>query len=353
MHKFRRAAECLVASLALVSLTVTSDRLHFNFASVGLLCVIVVVLISRVGSFVSSIFVSIVSVLCLAYVAPPAHSLQVDDPLDYVAITAFLVVSLTISELVSKVRKHAEREMHLLRKEIAHVGRVSMMGQLASALAHEINQPLGAILRNAEAAELFLQNPSPDLDEIRAILADIRKDDQRAGNVIDRMRGLLKRNNLDTRPVKVSELVGDVVAIVRADAAARQLKLDVNVAGDLPPVRGDRVHLQQVLLNLLLNGFEAVNGASGGHGLVSLTAQLNGSQTVEVTVSDTGHGIPADKLQQVFDPFFTSKTNGMGMGLTISRTIIEAHGGRLWAENKNGGGAVFRFTLPIAEKAAL
>jgi two-component system sensor kinase FixL len=353
MHKFRRAAECLVASLALVSLTVISERLHFNLTSVGLLCVIVVVLISRIGSFVSSVFVSIVAVLCLAYVAPPAHSFRVGDPLDYVAITAFLVVSLTISELVSKVRRHAEREMHLLRQQIAHVGRVSMMGQLASALAHEINQPLGAILRNAEAAELFLQNPSPDLDEIRAILADIRKDDHRAGNVIDRMRGLLKRNKLDTRPVEVGELVGDVVALVRADAAARQLKLDVIVAGDLPPVRGDRVHLQQVLLNLLLNGFEAVNGASGGHRLVSLTAQLNGSQTVEVTVSDTGHGIPADKLQQVFDPFFTSKTNGMGMGLTISRTIIEAHGGRLWAENKNGGGAVFRFTLPIAEKAAL
>ena len=152
-----------------------------------------------------------------------------------------------------------------------------MMGQLASALAHEINQPLGAILRNAEAAELFLQNTSPDLDEIRAIVADIRKDDQRAGAVIDRMRGLLKRQHLETRPLDVGELVGDVAALVRADAAARQVKLDVDVPGDLPPVRGDRVHLQQVLLNLILNGMDALNGASREDRRVSVTASARRS----------------------------------------------------------------------------
>ena len=160
-------------------------------------------------------------------------------------------------------RKQAEQEMQLLRQQVAHVGRVTMMGQLASALAHEINQPLGAILRNAEAAEIFMQDASPDLDEIRAIVADIRKDDQRAGAVIDRMRGLLKRQPLDTRPLNVGELVGDVAALVRADAAARHVKLDLAVPGDLPPVRGDRVHLQQVLLNVILNGMDALNGTRG------------------------------------------------------------------------------------------
>jgi C4-dicarboxylate-specific signal transduction histidine kinase len=352
MHKFRRAAECLVASVALVSLTVISDRLHFNLASVALLFVIVVVLISRIGGFVSSIFVSIVAALCLAYVAPPAHSFRIDDPLDYVAIAAFLVVSLTISELVSKARKHAEQEMYLLRQEIAHVGRVSMMGQLASALAHEITQPLGAILRNTEAAELFMQSTSPDLDEIRAILADIHEDDQRAGKVIDRMRRLLKGHTLDTRPLDVGELVGDVAALVRIDALARHVELKIDVPGDLPPVLGDRVHLQQVLLNLILNSMDAVNGASGQARRVNITARLEEAQSVEITVSDTGHGIPADKLAHIFDPFFTTKPNGMGMGLPISRTIIEAHGGRLQAENMNDGGAAFRFALPIAEEAA-
>jgi len=249
-------------------------------------------------------------------------------------------------------QKQAEQETQLLRREVAHVGRVTMMGQLASALAHEINQPLGAILRNAEAAELFMQNASPDLDEIRAIVADIRKDDQRAGAVIDRMRGLLKRQPLNTRALDVGELLGDVRALVRAEAVARQVKLEVEVPGDLPPVCGDRVHLQQVLLNVILNGMDALNGVSRGERRVSVIALLNGARTVEIAVSDTGSGIPADKLAHVFDPFFTTKPNGMGMGLPISRTIIEAHGGRFWAENNSSGGATFRFTLPIAEEVA-
>jgi len=244
-------------------------------------------------------------------------------------------------------RKEAEQETQNLRREIAHVGRVSMMGQLASALAHEINQPLGAILRNAEAAELFLQNGSPDLEEIRAIFADIRKDNQRAGSVIDRMRALLKRQNLDKRSVDVSELVGEVVALVHSDATARHVKFEVAVADRLPPVCGDVVHLQQVLLNLIVNAMDALDEAKAGDRRVSVTASLGGPQTIEIAVSDSGCGIPADKLTHIFDPFFTTKPKGMGMGLPISRTIIEAHHGRLWEENRPGGGASFRFTLPI------
>jgi two-component system sensor kinase FixL len=246
-------------------------------------------------------------------------------------------------------RKKVELETDRLRQEIAHVDRVSMMGQLASALAHEINQPLGAILRNAEAAEIFLRDPSPDLVEIRAILADIRKDDQRAGHVIDHMRRMLKRNKLDAQALEVTELVSDVVAMVRADAVARQSKLEIDVPECLPRVCGDRVQLQQVLLNLILNGMDSLNGANRDKRLVRLSARLDEARTIEITVSDTGQGIPAEKLDQIFDPFFTTKTNGMGMGLPISRTIIEAHRGRLWAENRSGGGAVFRFTLPVAD----
>jgi len=247
-------------------------------------------------------------------------------------------------------RKLAEMETYDLRKEIAHVDRVSMMGQLASALAHEINQPLGAILRNAEAAELFLQDPSPDLEEIRTILADIRKDDQRAGSVIDRMRSLLKRQALDTRPVNVKALVGEVAALVRSDAAARHITLELTVADHLPPVMGDVVHLQQVLLNLIVNGMDAIDEVSGGERRVSVMASLDGPQGVEIAVSDSGPGVPADELTHIFDPFFTTKPRGMGMGLPISRTIIEAHHGRIWAENRRAGGALFRITLPIAEE---
>ena len=249
-------------------------------------------------------------------------------------------------------RKQAEQETQRLRQEIAHAGRVSMMGQLASGLAHEINQPLGAILRNAEAAELFLQHPSPDLDEIRAILADIRKDDQRAGQVIDRMRGLLKRQTLDTRRLDVGALVGDVAALVRVDAAARQVKLDVDVPGDLPPVRGDRVHLQQVLLNLILNGMDALNGASREDRRVSVTARLDGAQTVEIAVSDTGPGIPADSSPgsstRSSPPSRTAWAWAWRSPARSSRRTADGSGRRTRAS----GGATFRFTLPIAEEAA-
>jgi len=226
-----------------------------------------------------------------------------------------------------------------------------MMGQLASALAHEINQPLGAILRNAEAAELFMQSESPDLDEIRAILADIRKDDQRAGSVIVRMRELLRRHELDAHPLELGELVGDVASLLRMDAVARKVKLDMEVPVDLPLVRGDRVHLQQVLLNLVLNGMDALDATGRDDRRVSMSARLDGVQWVEIAVSDTGDGIPAEVLPHVFESFFTTKSNGMGMGLSIARTIIDAHGGRLWAENNDAAGATFRFTLPVASDA--
>jgi PAS domain S-box-containing protein len=255
-------------------------------------------------------------------------------------------VSLDVTE-----RRKTEREAQLLRQQVAHVGRVSMMGQLASALAHEINQPLSAILRNAEAAELFMQSPSPDLAEVRASLAGIVKNDQRAGAVIDRMRALLKRHELEVIRLDVGDVIGDVVTLMRADAVSRHVQLKVDIADDLPSVRGDRVHLQQVLLNLVLNGMDALNGANGETRRVTVTARLGGARIVEVAVADTGPGIPTDVMPNVFDPFFSTKTNGMGMGLSISRTIVQAHGGQLWAEN-NHCGATLRFTLPIAEEAA-
>jgi PAS domain S-box-containing protein len=250
-------------------------------------------------------------------------------------------VALDITE-----RKQAEQESVQHRNELAHVARVSTMGQLASSLAHEINQPLGAILRNAEAAELFLQEPSPDIDEIRAILADIREDDQRAGEVIDRMRGLIKRREIERCPLDLHLLAGEVVRLVRPDAEMRRVRLVIEPGPVLPPVQGDRVQLQQVMLNLLINAMDAVKDNPPAKRLVTVSAQPT-SANIEVSVSDNGQGISADQLVRVFEPFFTSKPNGLGMGLAISRSIIEAHGGQLWAESGPGGGAVFRFVLPV------
>jgi len=246
-------------------------------------------------------------------------------------------------------RKHAEQEMLRLREYIAHVGRVSVMGQLASALAHEISQPLAAILRNAEAAALFMQEPSPDLAEISAIVDDIRKDDQRASAVIDRMRMLLRRQPVEMNTLDLEQVLGDVATLLRPDAAARHVKFEVEVTGRIPPVRGDRVQLQQVLLNLIINAMDALEGIREENRRVRVTVRQEAPEHVEIGVSDTGHGIPVNDLAHIFDPFFSSKPKGIGMGLAISRTLVEAHGGRIWAENNAGGvGACFRFTLPIA-----
>lgn len=253
-------------------------------------------------------------------------------------------VSLDVTE-----RRLAETQAQRQRAELAHAGRMSTMGQLASALAHELNQPLGAILRNAEAAELFLRGNPPDLEEVRAILADIRKDDHRAGEVIDRMRALLKRRGLERTTVHIATLVDEVVPLIQPDAASRRVRLEVEVPRDLPAVRGDRVHLQQVLLNLMLNGMDAMSEIPAAARRLAVRARQADAGTIEVAVADAGHGVPADRLAHLAEPFVTTKPNGMGLGLPISFTIIEAHGGRLWAENSPSG-ATFFFTVPVSDE---
>jgi PAS domain S-box-containing protein len=248
--------------------------------------------------------------------------------------------------------KEAEMEIRKQRAELAHVTRVSTLGQLTSALTHELNQPLGAILRNAEAAELFLQSDQPDLNEIRAILADIRKDDQRAGSVIERMRSLLKRRSLVSDPLDVREVVEDTIALVRPDLLNRQVKLKLEIPARVPQVMGDRVHLQQVLLNLILNGMDAMNTTPNADRELTVRVSIKDTEHLEVAVSDCGTGLPAAEGGRLFEPFFTTKPNGMGMGLAISRTIIEAHGGKIRAENNPARGATFTLTLPVTVAGA-
>lgn len=247
-------------------------------------------------------------------------------------------------------RKQAEAEIQRQRTELAHVTRVSTLGQLASALAHELNQPLGAILRNAEAAEIFLKRESPDLEEIRAILADIRKDDQRAGKVIDRMRTLLQKRSLNYVRLDLRELVEDTVALSQPDARQRRVKLTQEFLAPVPPVRGDRVHLQQVLLNLILNGMDAMEAVPAETRQLRVQVQDGENGDAQVAVIDGGCGLRAEEMPRLFEAFFSTKSAGLGMGLAISRTIIEAHGGRIWAFNNPDRGATFAFTLPREQR---
>lgn len=229
--------------------------------------------------------------------------------------------------------------------ELGHSGRVASLVQMASSIAHELNQPLGAILRNAEAAERMLQSRSPDLDEVRTILADIRSDDHRASDVIQRMRALLKRRAFQSVRLDPVALLTDVARLVEAEARSRQVRIRTDLPPAVPAVSGDRVQLQQVVLKLLLNAMDAVGQRPGGDGQVWLTVSSQGDR-VMVVVSDNGSGIVEDQLALLFEPFYTTKSDGLGMGLTIARAIVEAHGGSLTAGHRQDGGAVFQFHLP-------
>lgn len=263
-----------------------------------------------------------------------------------VAALFLLQAALIGALLLQRVkRRRAESDLLGQRAELAHVTRVSTLGQLTSSIAHELNQPLGAILRNAEAGELMLQDAKPDLEEIRAIFADIRADERRAGDVIDRLRVLLKRGEVARDTLDLGQLTGAVVALVGKDAEMRRVRLALTLAAELPAVQGDRVRLQQVLLNLLLNAIDAVQAKPPGDRVVTVRTQTTGA-AVEVSVSDNGPGIPADLMPRLCTPFVTSKPNGLGMGLAISRSIIEEHGGRLSMRNEPAGGATFTIRLP-------
>jgi two-component system, LuxR family, sensor kinase FixL len=245
-------------------------------------------------------------------------------------------------------RKQAEAETLRQRAELAHVARVSTMGELAASVAHELNQPLGAILANAEAADLFLNQDPPALDELRAILVDIRQDDERASEVIRRMRALLRKQELERLSLEINSVVEDVLRVVSGDAALRKIAIGAELAPGLPKILGDRVHLQQVLLNLILNGMDAMAEQPRERRRLSIRTRSSTDGLVELAVMDLGYGIEPEKLPRLFEAFYTTKPNGMGMGLSISRTIIEAHHGRIEAENNASGGATFRVTLPVS-----
>lgn len=249
-------------------------------------------------------------------------------------------------------RRQFENELQKHRSALGHTQRVFALGQLSAALAHELNQPLGAILRNAEAGELFLRQDPPDLRELREIFVDIQRDDHRAAAVIDRMRALLRHRELRFEVIALSELIGQVAALLESEMQARLTALRITIPSTLPEVRGDRVQLQQVLVNLLLNGLDALDARSDGVRQIEIGAAQAEGGLVELSVKDTGTGIEPDRLTDLFEPFVTTKSEGTGIGLAISQTIVEVHGGRIWAENNPDGGACIRFTLPVARPGA-
>ena len=247
-------------------------------------------------------------------------------------------------------RKRTEAELRRQREDLAHVTRVSTMGELATSLAHELNQPLTAILSNAQAAKRFLATEPLDVQEVGDIIKDIIQDDKRASEVIQRLRALVKKEELAFALLDLASVIREVVELVHSDAILHGVRILVEFNPGLPPVRGDKVQLQQVVLNLLLNAFDAMKDYSANEREVKVRAEQEGKGLLRVAVRDRGPGLSGDKLDKIFQPFYTTKRAGLGMGLSISRSIIEAHGGRLWVENNPGRGATFYCTLPVSDE---
>ena len=244
-------------------------------------------------------------------------------------------------------RRRAELEAQRLRQELMHIGRVSAMGELTASLAHELNQPLTAILNNAQAAQLLLAAKVVSLETIGGILDDIVADDKRAAGVIHGLRAMLKKGDSTYAALELNGVISEVARLVTGDAIVRNVPISLELAADLPSVRGNRIQLQQVVLNLVLNGLEAMpESTTGGRSLVIRTA-MDGAGTITIEVQDSGSGIDETDVDRLFQPLYTTKTQGLGMGLAIVRTIVEAHGGRLGAVNNERGGATFQVTLPV------
>jgi PAS domain S-box-containing protein len=244
-------------------------------------------------------------------------------------------------------RKRAEEELHKAQSELAHVTRVMTMGELAASIAHEVNQPLAAIVANGGACLRWLMGDSPDLGEVRESAQRIIRDGKRASDVISRIRGLVRKTDPEKTPLDINQAVREVINLTQSEAVGKAVAIRTELASELPFVLGDRVQLQQVILNLVMNGIEAMNPVKDRPREMLIRSSEHESDKVLVAVQDSGVGIDAQHLEKIFGTFYTTKSQGMGMGLAICRSIVENHGGRLWATPNDGPGATFQFTLQV------
>jgi signal transduction histidine kinase len=265
-------------------------------------------------------------------------------------LALILLQSLLLAILLVERRRRrmAELAVDKHRFELAHASRLAVAGELTASIAHEINQPLGAILSNVSAARLILESSAIETEELGQILEDIRRDDVRASDVIRQLRKLFEKHEVERAVIDLNEAALEMAIVLRAEARRRQVDLVVRESSGDVNVVGDRIQIQQVLINLVLNAMDAVAGQMEGQRVIVVSVMKSGD-TASIEVSDTGHGIKEEDRARLFDSFFSTKPAGIGLGLSIVRTLVESHGGSVRAENRPGGGAVFRVELPASE----
>jgi C4-dicarboxylate-specific signal transduction histidine kinase len=250
--------------------------------------------------------------------------------------------------------QRADAQFLKQQQQITHLTRVAMLGELSGAIAHELQQPLTAVLCNAQAAQLLAASPDFKVEDLREILSDIVNDNKHAGQVIQRLRSLLMRGELQLQRVEIGDLVAKVLALCRGILTERRVQVDLRIDAGIPRVLGDRVELQQVLLNLILNASESMSNNEPPDRRIEIDVTYDAELgAVHTSVLDCGKGIKEDQLEHIFEPFFTTKASGLGLGLAVSQSIVVAHKGRLWATKRAGPGTAFHFTLPIAAEPAI
>jgi C4-dicarboxylate-specific signal transduction histidine kinase len=345
------AVSCIFGVAALILLSYVGALLGVDLAEARFWLVVAVVATSMIGGYISSIVLSIVAVTCLIYFfAPPTFSFRVDREEDLMALLTFLTTSVVITGLAAKIRRMSEEDLLQTRAELARFGRVAVVGELTASIAHEINQPLAGLVASGDACRRWLANDPPNIDRANQSLDRIIREADRARMVVERVRGLVKNTPAQKVELDAREALREVIVLTRGEADRDQITLDIQVAEDMPCVLADRIQFQQVCLNLIVNAIESFKGLRSGPRNLLLSAEKDGSDNVLVTVTDTGAGFDSGNSENIFNAFYTTKHDGMGMGLAISRSIVEAHGGRLWASANIPRGAKFQFTLPHYRK---
>jgi C4-dicarboxylate-specific signal transduction histidine kinase len=318
-------------------------------ASCFLLAVMVSSLFGGLGPGVLSVALSAIAYehFFLWRIPHPAH-----EPAAFLRFTVFLVATLLVTGLMEmkrraeKGRSRAQEALRLAQSDLAHVNRVTTMGELTVSLAHEINQPIAAAITDANTCLRWLKRDQPDLEEAREAASRVVKDATRAAEIVGRVRLLFKKGAPQRERIDVNHIIQEMIVLLRNEASRHSVSVRMDLTTDLPWIMGDRVQLQQVLMNLMSNSIDAMKDGQGTREL-TVQSQRADDDYLQMSVSDTGVGLPPQQADQIFNAFYTTKPHGTGMGLRISRSIVESHGGRLWASNNTSRGATFYFTLPL------